>query len=546
MSRTSSFIVIGGLLGLMVGVVTVAALLFWRSFFVISDQTTATHTPEPIVVVETPTGQPAATNTAEPTHTIPATAAATTVPTTVPTEPATAVPATTIPISTTPVQYIQAQTDVNIRSGPGTGYNIVGYVAGGQTAKVTGVNSASGWWRVVCPDGSTGSCWVTGSSQYTKPANAPGTNPTATPTSAVCTDIAALVADVSVPDNTQFAPNSGFNKIWRIKNTGTCTWNNSYQIVHAGGHLLNAVSTVFPLNQTVAPGQTADITINMVSPGTAGTYQSDWKLQTSQGKLFGLGSNANPFFVKIIVTGPTPDTTIAGFVYQDLNQNGIYDGGEPVMANREVRLFSGTACHVVSNAVASTLSGNDGIYTFKGNYNGSYCVGLPGSNGLDDVVGIAISPGQVLTNINLKSPVPNGSISGFVWNDYCLVSDGGSSEPEGNCVPDGYGSYRADGMIQPTEVNIAGVTVLLRLGSCANNNNVAVSAVTDGSGRYTFGNLQPATYCVSVDALANGNQQILLPGVWTFPQFNVSHHEITLTAGANAYSVNFGWDFQFN
>ncbi|MFZ0549166.1 MAG: NBR1-Ig-like domain-containing protein [Candidatus Promineifilaceae bacterium] len=455
MSRTSFFILVGGILGLIVGTVAVAALLFGRTVF--ADRT-ATETPSPIVV-ETPTsgsGQPTATNTAEPGATT-TTGPATVVPTLAATQPAaTAVPATAAP--------------------------------------------------------------------------------------AACTNIASLVADVTVPDNTQYEPNSGFSKIWRLKNMGTCTWTFSYQIVHAGGNLLNAASTVFPLDQTVAPGQTADIAIDMVSPETVGTYEGDWKLQSPEGKIFGLGVNGAPFFVKIVVTA-SPNTTIAGLVFQDWNENGVYDAGETLMGGREVRIFSGTACHVVSPMVASTVSGADGIYTFKGNFSGNYCVGLVGVDGLDDVVGIAISYGQVLNNINLQSPVPSGSISGFVWSDFCQLSNSGNV-PEGNCVPDGFGSFHADGMIQPNEVNIPGVTVLIRLGSCLNNNNAAVSAVTDGNGRYTFVDLLPGTYCVSIDALANGNQQVLLPGMWTYPQTNVWYQELTLTQGAQAYSVNFGWDYQ--
>lgn len=538
-------IILGGILGLIVGVMLVVILFFGRSLFTISGSETTIDTPAPIVTLEVPasvTGQPAATNTAEPTPTV-ATAVPTTASTAEATQTSTATP-TPITISNTSVQYIQAQTDVNIRSGPGTGYSIVGYIAAGQTALVTGVNNPSGWWRVICPDGTIGSCWVTGSSQYTRPTGSPATAvPTPTPTSAGCFDRAALLADVTVPDNTQFAPTTGFNKTWRLKNTGTCTWENSYQIVHAGGHLLGAVSSVFSLNQTVAPGQTADITISMVSPSTTGVFQSDWKLQNSKGQIFGLGQNGSPFYVKIIVTNPTPTTTIAGVVYQDLNQNGVYDSGELLMGNREVRLMFGPACHVISDAIATTLSGSDGVYTFKGNYNGSFCVGLAGSGGLDDVVGVNVTSGQVLNGINLKAHVPNGSISGFVWNDYCFVPDG-SGEPQGNCVPDG-GSFRADGMIQPTEVNIAGVTVLMKLGGCANNNNVPVAAVTGSNGGYTFGNLQPGTYCIYIEATSPPNQPILLPGVFTFPQLNVWYHQLTISAGENVYSVNFGWDYQF-
>jgi hypothetical protein len=352
---------------------------------------------------------------------------------------------------------------------------------------------------------------------------------------------------VTVPDNSQFAPNTGFNKTWRLRNAGTCTWSNNYRVVHAGGNLLGAITSIFPLNQTVAPGQTADITISMVSPDTANTYQSDWKLQNSQGRNFGLGANANPFYVRIVVTSPAANSTIAGLIYQDWNENGIYDRGETLMASREVWLIPGTACHVARDVVAAiAYSGADGIYTFKGNYNGNYCVGLAGGDGLDDVLAVSVSPGQVTTGKNLRSLVPSSSVSGFVWNDFCRLSNSSSNIPEGSCVPDGFGSFRADGMVQPTEVNIPGVTVLLHGGACGNPTGVAVAAVTDSTGRYIFNSLIPGTYCVYIEATLPSNQNVLLPGSVTFPGPNVWYHQLTLVANDNAYSVNFGWDYQFN
>jgi hypothetical protein len=152
----------------------------------------------------------------------------------------------------------------------------------------------------------------------------------------------------------------------------------------------------------------------------------------------------------------------------------------------------------------------------------------------------------VVTNIDLRAFAPLSSISGFVWNDFCRVPEGSSNDYEGNCVASPAGGYQADGMVQPTEVNIPGITVLLQGGSCFNNNAVPVSAVTDGNGRYTFGSLNAGTYCVSINAQSPGNADKLIPGWWTFPGYNVWYQEITLTQGSNAYSVNFGWDYQFN
>lgn len=540
MSKTTLIIALGAITAVIFSAVLFVVVL-GLGYFQISDQDTGT-VPTPItdVTTSTPTAESTAavtptatgegTAAANPTATLPATSAA---------QP------TAVQVATTTVQYVQALTDINIRSGPGTGYSVVGWVAGGQTVKVTGVNSGTGWWRVVCPDGATGSCWVTGSSQYTQATSSPVGQTPPTPTSAACTNAASFVADVTAPDNSQVLANTTFVKTWRIKNNGTCTWDGRYHLVHAGGPTLGAVVETLQMPASVAPGQTVDLSLTMLAPVTPGSYQSDWKLRTPQGSFFGVGSSSAPLWVKINVVSAQPnDTTISGLVYQDTNQNGVYNSGEPLMASREIWLSPGTACHVRSDAVASTLSGSDGRYTLSGSFSGSFCLGLGGNGGLDDVVSIAVTAGQTLHDINLKSAVPNLSISGYVWNDACIVNENGDII-EGSCVADGYGGYRADGMIQPTETYIAGVSVLLRLGACDVNNAVPVAAVTDTTGKYTFTNLTPGVYCVTIDATAPENVAPLLPGGWTFPFNGTWSHEIDLRNGSSAFPVNFGWDYQF-
>jgi uncharacterized protein YraI len=82
----------------------------------------------------------------------------------------------------TQVKYVLALQDVRMRSGPDTQFNIIGFVAAGQTAKVTGVNSNGSWWRVICPDNSTGSCWISAATNLTKPTNSPLPDNSAYPT----------------------------------------------------------------------------------------------------------------------------------------------------------------------------------------------------------------------------------------------------------------------------------------------------------------------------------------------------------------------------
>ena len=73
----------------------------------------------------------------------------------------------------TGVQYVMAQQDVYIYNGPDTSFAIVGQVYEGMVAKVTGTNIHGNWWRIVCPDGSAGNCWISANPAFTLPYNYP-------------------------------------------------------------------------------------------------------------------------------------------------------------------------------------------------------------------------------------------------------------------------------------------------------------------------------------------------------------------------------------
>jgi uncharacterized protein YraI len=97
----------------------------------------------------------------------------------------------------TNVQNVLTLTDVNLRVGPGMSYNIMGKVVSGQTVKVTGISSDGNWWRVICPDGSTGNCWITAGASYTKPTGGTGNNPQPAP-SVPAIAVSAVVHDQTV------------------------------------------------------------------------------------------------------------------------------------------------------------------------------------------------------------------------------------------------------------------------------------------------------------------------------------------------------------
>jgi len=108
-------------------------------------------------------------------------------------------------------------------------------------------------------------------------------------------DQAQFVSDVTVPDGSSFAPGAAFTKTWRLKNSGTCTWTTSYTLVWAGGDQMGSpVSTVLPVQ--VAPGQTADLSVNLTAPAASGHYKGLWKLANASGVQFGIGDAANTAF----------------------------------------------------------------------------------------------------------------------------------------------------------------------------------------------------------------------------------------------------------
>lgn len=78
--------------------------------------------------------------------------------------PALAAPAN---VRGTPVTQVAALVNLNIRSGPGRHYHIMGMLYPGQRATVTGLSDDYNWWRIRCPWG--GVCWVSANPYYSKP-----------------------------------------------------------------------------------------------------------------------------------------------------------------------------------------------------------------------------------------------------------------------------------------------------------------------------------------------------------------------------------------
>ncbi len=138
----------------------------------------------------------------------------------------------------------------------------------------------------------------------TTPAN------TSTPTNPCDLAAPGVPIDITIPDDTLMEPGKNFTKIWRLRNIGTCTWTRSYTAAFFSGDQMGAPVAV-AMAGDVAPGQSVDITIDMVAPQEAGKFQGNWKLRNATNVLFGIGPNgSSPFWVRIKVEHtPTPTST---------------------------------------------------------------------------------------------------------------------------------------------------------------------------------------------------------------------------------------------
>ena len=123
------------------------------------------------------------------------------------------------------------------------------------------------------------------------------TAPAATPTPEGCTFGASYMADITIPDDTVFAPGATFVKTWRIKNSGTCEWEAGMKLTFVSGDPLGGPATVdVPV---VALNSPVDISVNFVAPAAPGTYRSNWRMQSPDGTQFG-----STLYVQIIVPEP--------------------------------------------------------------------------------------------------------------------------------------------------------------------------------------------------------------------------------------------------
>jgi len=97
-----------------------------------------------------------------------------------------------------------------------------------------------------------------------------------------------FVADITIPDYTVLKPYEKFTKIWRIQNTGTCSWDQGFGLVMWAGEAMSGEPVYFSRNdKPVDPGGIVDMVIEMRAPTKPGEYIAHWVMVSDTGQTFG-------------------------------------------------------------------------------------------------------------------------------------------------------------------------------------------------------------------------------------------------------------------
>jgi hypothetical protein len=142
-----------------------------------------------------------------------------------------------------------------------------------------------------------------------KPINlASPTPPVPTPTP-YCSNNLEFVADVTIPDGSIYLPGTELEKVWLVKNSGTCNWDNGYIFRLVSGDPMGAetMQGLYPARS----GSEVEIKLDFTAPKVTGTYQTMWQAFTPYGEPFG-----EPIYMLIEVdpdyVTDTPEPTATG------------------------------------------------------------------------------------------------------------------------------------------------------------------------------------------------------------------------------------------
>ena len=246
------------------------------------------------------------------------------------------------------------------------------------------------------------------------------------------------------------------------------------------------------------------------------------------------GNTSNEATITITYLGNTG--SIGDLVFDDLNGNGILDGGELGLEGVIVNLVDATGSIVDTTATAA-----DGSYQFTNVAYGDYTLQFV------PLAGYLISPADQGGNDAMDSDAtPTTGVTATVTldatTDPVLNVDTGMFQPAsiGDTI---WLDVDGDGVQDIGETGIAGVTVELT-GFDGNGNPVTLTTITDADGHYVFDGLLAGAYTLTVTDLGPdgvvGTGDELLTGLTLAPG-SFDNQLVNVLAGETNDTIDIGY-----
>lgn len=101
--------------------------------------------------------------------------------------------------------------------------------------------------------------------------------------------MARFVKHVTLLEGEQVPAGEKRKKVWRVRNDSPNAWPAGSHLIYVSGKSADQLSTAdsFPVAVVLAPGEEADIEVEVVAPTKPGFYQGFWRLQGPKGRKFG-------------------------------------------------------------------------------------------------------------------------------------------------------------------------------------------------------------------------------------------------------------------
>jgi len=181
---------------------------------------------------------------------------------------------------------------------------IVLSACGGQAAQVTETPTEAPA-TTAPPPTNTATEEATSDTEVTEATATPSPTPTefVPENAADCVNQASFVSDVSIPDNSNITAGATFTKTWRIQNTGTCIWWAGYTLTHYSESAMSAPASV-PLPVT-NPGETADISVDLVAPSVVGTYRGNFVIENPEGLIMQVDNDSRLWLIINVTAAAT-------------------------------------------------------------------------------------------------------------------------------------------------------------------------------------------------------------------------------------------------